>query len=213
MRKVLTSLLAAGILVAGGFVAASIASPGSAVAQENDDAVSAPIFETVEDVIQGLVDDGTLSQDQGDTVVGALEQHRTEIREQHQLRHEEKRAEREAQLAEIAAIIGIDSEDLTTQLREGATLAEIAGDQVDELRTYLIDEANTRIDEKVAEGRIDAARAEELKAEVEERVDAHLNGERGFGDRGGRGHHRGHRGGPGGSGGEAPADGATDTSA
>ena len=150
MRKMLTSLLAAGILVAGGFVAASIVAPGSAGAQESDDAVSAPIFETVEDVIQGLVDDGTLNQDQGDAVIGALEQHRAEIRERHELRRAEKEAEREARLQGIADVIGITTDELTTQLRDGATLAEIAGDQVDELRTYLIDQANAHIDEKVA---------------------------------------------------------------
>ncbi|NNF69184.1 MAG: hypothetical protein HKN01_05380 [Acidimicrobiia bacterium] len=210
MRKVLTSLLAAGILVAGGFVAASIAAPGSAGAQENDEAVSEPIFSTVADVIQGLVDDGTLTQEQGDAVSGALEQHRTEVREQRELRHEEKRAEHEARLQGIADMIGVTTDELTTQLREGTTLAEIAGDQIDELRTYLIDEANAHIDEKVAEGRIDAERAEELKAEVEERVDAHLNGERGFGDRGRRGHHGGHhRGGPGGGFGNGASENGT----
>ena len=213
MRTILTSLVAAGVLVAGGFVAASIAGPGTASAQEST--FVEPAVETVADVIQGLVVDGTLTQEQGDAVIGALEQHRAERKELREERRQERQQEREEHMQEVAGILGTTVEDLTSQLREGATLAEVAGDQLDELRAYLIDEANERIDTALADGKIDEDRAAELRADVEERVDAHLNGEhpRGPGHGGPRGHRGGGpSGGPGGFGNgpaEAPATGTS----
>lgn len=102
-------------------------------------------------------------------------------------------------LEAAAEAIGISVEDLRTALADGATLAEVAeanGVDADTLIEALVAEATTRIDEAVANGRIDADRAEEIKADLVERITAHVNGEGPGPMAGGPGRHGGFGPGP-----------------
>ncbi len=88
MRKALTAVIAAGVLVAGAFVATAIA--GNQVsAQEapsEDSAVERPDHpgrgEVLDEVLSGLVADGVIDQGQADAVAAALEAKVEELREQ-----------------------------------------------------------------------------------------------------------------------------------
>lgn len=76
--KIIAALAAGGVLVGAGFVTAAISSPDTALAQEDGDESgrSGPLshaFGFLEDVLDGLVEDGTLGQDQADAVVDAIE--------------------------------------------------------------------------------------------------------------------------------------------
>jgi uncharacterized protein YidB (DUF937 family) len=110
-------------------------------------------------------------------------------------------------LETAADAIGITADDLRTALQDGSTIAEVAAANDVDVQTVidaLVAEATTRIDEAVADGRLDADRAETMKANLEERITARVNGEdagpgEGFGP-GGFGH-RGE-----GPRGEMPAD-------
>jgi hypothetical protein len=91
MRKVLAALTAAAVLVLGAFTAAAVSRPSSAAARSSgtDDSSTtvAPApgdkpqrGKLVEDVLSGLVDDGTITQDQADAVAEAFAQKFEEMR-------------------------------------------------------------------------------------------------------------------------------------
>ena len=98
MRKIIVSLAAAGVLVAGAFVATSVAS-GPADAQTADTETTSPRAEArqevMAEVLSGLVADGTLTQAQADAVSAAFESKAEEIRAEREARREERKAERE----------------------------------------------------------------------------------------------------------------------
>lgn len=70
----------------------------------------------------------------------------------------------------IAEILDITVEELVEQRREGLTLAEIAGDDVDAVIEALVDRAEARIADRVEEGRITQDEADERLAAIEERI-------------------------------------------
>lgn len=93
-----------------------------------------------------------------------------------------------AGLDAAAEVLGLSEEDLRTALQDGSTLAQVAETQgvaVDDVVAALVADAETRIDEAVADGRIDAERAAELKAELTERITQRVNEGRPEGRRGG----------------------------
>lgn len=87
--KILAAFVAGGLLVGAAFVASAISSPGTASAQEDGDNPESQggLFDHVtgflEEVLDGLVDDGTLDQDQADAVVDAVEDRISEVWEKH----------------------------------------------------------------------------------------------------------------------------------
>jgi hypothetical protein len=93
-------------------------------------------------------------------------------------------------LATVAGVLGTDEETLKTQLREGSTIADIAGDQTQAVIDALVAEANDHIDAALADGKITQEQADEMKANTVERITTFVN----EGGPIGRG---GHRGGPG----------------
>ncbi len=118
----------------------------------------------------------------------ADDQSRAERRELRQ----EARAERRAEKVEtLTSVLGVSETDLQAAREAGQSIADIAAAQGVDLQVVidaLVDNAQARIDAKIAAGDIDAERAAEISDSVEERVTARVNGERPEG--------RGHRGGP-----------------
>jgi len=99
-------------------------------------------------------------------------------------------------LDKAAAVIGISTDELTTELKAGKTVADVAaehGVDVQKVIDALVADATARIDQAVADGKLDSARADEMKAHLTERVTAMVNGE-GPGPRGPRGFRGGHDG-------------------
>lgn len=147
-----------------------------------------------------------LAQDDTDSTTEPTEELSQEERE---ARFEERRAEREARRAErqaeLSELLGVSTDALQAAHEAGQSLADIALEQGIDVQTVidsLVADAQARLDEKVADGTIDAERAAEISETLVERVTARVNGERpeGLGDGFGRGR-RGHRGfGPGGFG-------------
>jgi hypothetical protein len=78
-------------------------------------------------------------------------------------------------LANAAEVLKIDRDELRRELKEGKTLAEIAakrGVAKEELIRRLAETAAKRIDARVAEGRLDASRAERLKEGLKAHIEA-----------------------------------------
>lgn len=83
-------------------------------------------------------------------------------------------------LETAADAIGITTAELRTALQDGSTIAEVAAANDVDVQTVidaLVAEATTRIDAAVADGRLDADRADTLKANLEQRITDRVNGE------------------------------------
>lgn len=101
-----------------------------------------------------------------------------------------------------ATFLDIELDDLRTQLQDGKTLADIAGDRTDDLVAALVADGEKHLDDAVTHGRLTQAEADEKKAELPERMTAFVNATLpAEGERGGPG--AGKHGGPGAPGGRA----------
>jgi polyhydroxyalkanoate synthesis regulator phasin len=95
-------------------------------------------------------------------------------------------------LATVAEVLGTDEDTLKTQLKDGSTIAEIAGDQAQAVIDALVADASEHIDQAVADGKLTQERADQLKENLAERITTMVNeGPRLFD----RGHREGMRGG------------------
>jgi hypothetical protein len=141
--------------------------------------------------LDALVTDGTITQAQADAISAKVQSLRPADGERGGRMG--KGGVAGAAADEVAAVLGITVEQLQTQLQGGATLRSLAGDKVAELTSLLTTKANARIDEQLAAGRIDQAKADALKAGVAAKVEATLDragspgGPRGGAGRGGHG--------------------------
>lgn len=92
--KIVAAFVAGGLLVGAGFLTAVITLPGTAQAQEDateteDRGPISRLIGFLGDVLDGLVEDGTITQDQADAIVEATNTRVDEVRDQHRARHEQ----------------------------------------------------------------------------------------------------------------------------
>lgn len=202
MKKSTLAGAAAATTLGGVIVGAALFAPTLAGAQE--DAPDAPDTEApaeapearpeagdrIADALQGLIDDGTITEAQADAVVDTLVEARSDAR-----------ADRPGRRGHfgggnIAEALGLEPAELREALAGGATLAEVAEEQgvsTDDLVASLVDDVEERVASALEAERIDEDRADEILAGAEERAEALVNGDIEFGRGGGRGF----RGGPG----------------
>lgn len=84
-----------------------------------------------------------------------------------------------AGLKAAAEAIGITPAELATEVRGGSTIAEVveANDvDVQSVINAMVEEANAHIDEAVEKDRLSEEQADRLKAELDERITARVNG-------------------------------------
>jgi polyhydroxyalkanoate synthesis regulator phasin len=136
------------------------------------------------ETLEALVDDGTITAEQADAVTAHLVENRPERGE---FRDGEGHGGhrggpgmfgRGVASEALTDLLGIDGEELRTQLRDGATLAEIAqaqGVDVQAVIDELVAEVTERVDNAVEDGRIDQAEADEKLAEAEARITDMVN--------------------------------------
>ncbi|MEQ8839873.1 MAG: hypothetical protein RIB98_02755 [Acidimicrobiales bacterium] len=142
----------------------------------------------IADVLQGLVDDGTLTQSQLDAVVETLVAAAPERGERGHGRRGFFAGD-----AGIAEILDLEQAELREALVSGQTLADVAAAQgvdTQDLLDALVDAAEARVATGLEDGRIEQERADEILADAEEKATDLVNGELEFQGR------RGHRGGP-----------------
>jgi len=183
MRRIIAAAPLAALML-GGFVAGSVVSPPEMVyAQEVVDEAPA----TLDDVLDDLVQEGVITEDQAGIVGDRLREHRGQFRGPARGPHGFMGLETAAE------IIGIEVTELAEALRDGQSIAEVAGSDattqqvVDALvaeHTQRITDQMERLDQAVADDTIDPERAAEMKthleeqlAGIEERVTAMVNGE------------------------------------
>lgn len=178
-------------------------------------------------LLSSLVAKGTITQSQADAVVAAAkaaEAARDALRPAKDGLKGLMKAGLDAKLAIVATTLGTDTKTVLTRLQAGESLATIAGAKKDALITALVADETKRIDAAVTAGKITAAQATALKANLVAHVTAEVNAVRTFGGTGtmdgnrggrdGRGHdgRHGGKGGPLGGAPKIPAPTATTSS-
>lgn len=207
MRR-LTTIAAAGALgiagVTGLAVTTGALAPASAATEQStpdERSWLADRVERIKDALAGLVGDGTISQEQADAVAETLAE------EAPFGMHGPGHHGRMLALDAAADALGMSDAELRDALRDGQTLAEVAearGVEVQTLVDALVAEATDRLEAAVADGRISQERADEVLADLPDRIAERV--EQGMpmgGDGFGRGPHGGMMGG-------AMMDGGTD---
>lgn len=167
-----------------GLSSATDATPAALVQQADeapaDDARPEP-GARLRERLQALVDEETITADQADAVASHLVENRPERGERGERGPRGEDGRRPLGKAfglgvgseALTDLLGIDAAELRTQLRDGATLSEIAvarGVEVQDLVGELVGELAERLDNAVENGRIDQAQADEKLAEAEAKI-------------------------------------------
>lgn len=127
------------------------------------------------DLLQELVDDGTLTSAQADAVAEHLIANRPE-RGDHGRHHRGPNAAFDGEV--LAGLLGIDVETLRSELRAGKTVAEIATEQGVDVATViaaLVDEAESHLELSVENGRLTQEEADARLADITERITDRIN--------------------------------------
>ena len=129
--------------------------------------------ERLRELLQDLVDDGTLTADQADAVTTHLVENRPERGDHGGDRGDRRGPGGAWRSTAVLDLLGIDAETLRDELRSGSTLLEVAeanGVSAEELTTALVDEATERLDQAVENGRLTDEEAAERLASIEEKI-------------------------------------------
>jgi hypothetical protein len=173
MQRKHKAIAAAGAVGLAGLVGAVAAAPAmSAAAVSAVSSVSTDRAETIANALAGLVEDGTLTQEQADAVAETLDE-QLPARGPGGFGGPRGHGGVLLDLDVAAEELGLTEQELREQLHDGASLAEIAEEQgvdVDDLVNVIVDAAEERLAAAVDDGRIDQERADEIAANLEERV-------------------------------------------
>jgi polyhydroxyalkanoate synthesis regulator phasin len=172
----------------GGVSAASTAqSTESVTDDENSQPGDRQPGDRLGEVLQPLIDDGTLTQEQADKVVETIVAARPMGGDGMGGRpggggpgghHGGGQMMRES-FAEVAELLGLTTDELKTAMREEdqtlATIAEANGSSAQAVIDLLVTNGTERINTAVADGRITQEKADEMLAELPERVTEFVN--------------------------------------
>lgn len=151
MKRIIVSLAAAGVLVAGAFVASSVTSAPADAQTQTDTQAEAPATghreEAFDEVLSGLVDAGTINQSQADAVKDALRAKGEELQAEREARREERQADREL-------IKGFLDDDVISS----DELAQLGDD-------HPFNDPDGRFADAAADGEISEAELQELRPE------------------------------------------------
>lgn len=126
------------------------------------------------ETLQSLVDEGTITAEQADAVVARLVEDRPDRGDRGDRGRPGHRGFGAGVASEaLTDLLGLDAQDLHQQLRDGATLAEIAtaqGIDTQAVVDELVGELSERLDQAVENGRIEQTEADEKLADVTDRI-------------------------------------------
>ena len=170
MRKTTAVATMAASLALGGLAGTVVGTPTLAgAAQTATGAVS-----WVQEALSSLVGDGTITQEQADRVEAALEDARPEDRFGHH------RFGGHIDLSVVAETLGLSEAELHTALRDGQTVADVAGERGIDVRDVIdaiVAVQRERLDEDVAGGELTREQADEVLADAEKRATAIVTGD------------------------------------
>ena len=149
-------------------------------------------------ILKDLVTKGTLTQAQADAVTAAAAAAKAAHDANHAMggKGGPLGADRAAIETLVSTTIGVDTATIKSRLQAGESLAQIAGAKKDALIAALVADETKRIDAAVTAGKLTAAQATTLKANLVAHVTEEVNavggkGPFGKGPKGGKGGHGG----------------------
>ncbi len=178
--KVLAALLAGSTLLG-----AAVVSPDVATAQEEAPSAEreqrlAERQQRIEERVAAAIESGKLTQEEADELRTRFEERRARAHDDRTERQANRQANRQERLDSLATTLGTTADELKAALKDGQSIADIAvanGVDVQSIIDEMVAQATARIDEAVANDRIDPDKATELKSRIEERITARVNGE------------------------------------
>jgi polyhydroxyalkanoate synthesis regulator phasin len=176
MRKTLATLVIGAVAAVGITAGAAALAPTAATAQE--DGVVEETAGPLEDILGELVAEGIVSQDQAD-IVGERIRAAAPF---HRMGHH-----RSAHLEVVAELLDMEAADVAEALRDGQSIADLAGDDTQSVIDALVTEATERLTTAVDDGRLTQEEADEKLGEITQRITNMVNGERPEGFDGRRG--------------------------
>ncbi|SDD24229.1 hypothetical protein SAMN05660690_3756 [Geodermatophilus telluris] len=169
MRKKIVLAATAGVLALTGL---GLAVPAMADEEETGTTEATTAEDRIRDALSGLVDDGSISQEQADEVA-------TTLSDAGLGGHGGHGWFRGFDLSVAAETLGLSEDDLRTALEaDGASLASVAADQgvaVEDLVAALTAAAREHLDEAVADGRLTQEQADERAADIEGWITERVN--------------------------------------
>jgi hypothetical protein len=180
MKKLLASLAIVAALGAGAFAISSVLPAGaqsSPPSTSSDAPTSHPGGRAakVKNALDGLVQNGTITQDQENAVIQALKDSLTS--DGHGRLGPRARVAR-GMLKVAADKIGVQPKDLIAARRNGQSIADVAnskGVQPSDVVTAIVDAGNQRIDQALSNGHLQQDRADALKAKLPQLADRVVN--------------------------------------
>jgi polyhydroxyalkanoate synthesis regulator phasin len=169
-HKVIAAAGVVGLAGLGGAVAVAPTLTAAAVSAVSSAATDRA--EIIANALAGLVEDGTLTQEQADRVAETLDE-QLPAHGPGDLGGPRGHGGILLELDAAADELGLTVNELHEQLHDGASLAEIAeqqGTDVDDLVSALVNAAEEDLAAAVDDGRIDQERADEIAADLEERI-------------------------------------------
>jgi hypothetical protein len=147
-------------------------------------AIQAEVLADLDAKLDELVAGGQLTQEEADRIYAAAEEHLPTLMERVPDRDGPHRRPLRRLLHGIRGMIGSAAEalgmertELAERLRAGETVAEVATEQgidIQVVSAAILADANARVDEAVANGRIEEARADEIKSRIATRTESFL---------------------------------------
>ena len=176
MRKTFATLVIGAVAAVGITAGAAALAPTAATAQY--DGIVQEAAGPLEDILGELVTEGVISQDQADIVGERIRAAGPFHRMGHQ---------RGAHLEVVAELLGMEAADVAEALRDGQSIADLAGDETQSVIDALVTEATERLTTAVDDGRLTQEEADGKLGEIAERITNMVNGERPEGFDGRRG--------------------------
>ena len=196
MRSTFATVALAGALGIAGVAGAALAAPALSYAATGDGTALEERVASLRDALQGLVQDGTITQSQADEVATTLAERGPLGRHGHGGGGPGGPGGGREVVA-AAEALGLTEDELRTAAREGTTLAELAereGVETSAVVAAMTAAAQEHLAEEVAEGDLTQAEADARLAELETRIAERVDEPLRLG-RGGHGRH-GHGNGP-----------------
>lgn len=188
MRRIIASVIAAGMLALGGLAAASLGGTTLVSAQTAPDGGSGGAttehadgrrpLHVLDAVLDELVEQGVITPEQADTI---RERVAEKLRERRHDRHDRPFRFVANALQVSADTIGISVEDLTAALREGSSVADVAeANGVDPATVVeaIVDAGTEAVNRAVADGRLTQEQADRILEALPERAERFVHATR-----------------------------------
>lgn len=178
MRTKLASLALAGALGVSGAAGVALLAPTLSYAATGDSSALTERVTALKEALAGLVSDGTISQAQADKVATLLAEKGPRPGGPGGHGHHGPGGPGGPGLDAAAEKLGMTEDELRTALSEGKTLADLADEKgvaQDALVDAMVAAAKEHLAEKVADGRLTQAEADERAADLEARITERLD--------------------------------------